>query len=37
MTPQDRITRSHIAIMRSKEFCMFSGVLSVGDIESTLR
>lgn len=33
MTPQDRITRSHIAIMRSKEFCMFSGVLSVGDIE----
>ena len=33
LSPQDRITKSHIAIMRSKEFCMFSGVLSVGDVK----
>jgi predicted metal-dependent peptidase len=32
MTPQDRVTKSHIAIMRSPEFCMFSGVLSVGKV-----
>lgn len=32
MTPQDRVTKSHIAIMRSKEFCLFSGVLSIGDV-----
>ena len=33
--PQDRVTKSHIAIMRSKEFCMFSGVLSIGKVEFT--
>jgi len=33
LSPQDRVTKSHIAIMRSKEFCMFSGVLSVGDVK----
>ena len=33
--PSDRITKSHIAIMRSKEFCMFSGVLSIGKVEMT--
>lgn len=32
MTPQDRVTKSHIAIMRSKEFCLFSGILSIGDV-----
>ena len=35
MTPQDRVTKSHIAIMRSKEFCMFAGVLSIGDVKFT--
>ena len=33
--PSDRITKSHIAIMRSKQFCMFSGVLSIGKVEMT--
>lgn len=35
MTPQDRLTKAHISIMRSKEFCMFSGVLSIGDVTFT--
>jgi len=33
--PRDRITKAHIAIMRSPEFCMFSGVLSIGKLEMT--
>jgi predicted metal-dependent peptidase len=32
LTSEQRITKSHIAIMRSKEFCMFAGVLSVGKV-----
>lgn len=32
LTSEQRVTKSHIAIMRSKEFCMFSGVLSVGKV-----
>lgn len=35
LTQQDRVTKSHIAIMRSKEFCMFSGVLSIGSLQFT--
>lgn len=35
LTPEQRVTKSHITIMRSKEFCMFSGVLSVGKVEFT--
>ena len=30
--PEDRVTKAHIRIMTSPEFCMFSGVLSIGDI-----
>ena len=32
LTQEQRVTKSHIAIMRSKEFCMFAGVLSVGKV-----
>lgn len=32
LSPRDRIIKAHISIMRSKEFCMFAGVLSVGDV-----
>lgn len=35
LTSEQRITKSHIAIMRSKEFCMFAGVLSVGKVMFT--
>lgn len=35
LTAQERITKSHISIMRSKEFCLFSGVLSIGKVEFT--
>jgi predicted metal-dependent peptidase len=35
LTPQERVTKAHISIMRSKEFCMFAGVLSVGKVEFT--
>ena len=33
--PEDRGTKAHIRIMTSPEFCMFSGVLSIGDITFT--
>ena len=32
---KERVTAGHISIMRSKEFCMFSGVLSLGKITFT--
>ena len=32
LTSEQRVTKAHIAVMRSKEFCMFSGVLSVGKV-----
>ena len=32
LTQEQRVTKSHIAIMRSKQFCMFAGVLSVGKV-----
>ena len=32
LTSEQRVTKSHIAIMRSKQFCMFAGVLSVGKV-----
>lgn len=32
LTSEQRVTKAHIAIMRSKEFCMFAGVLSVGKV-----
>jgi len=35
LTSEQRITKSHIAIMRSKQFCMFAGVLSVGKVSFT--
>jgi len=35
LTSEQRVTKSHIAIMRSKEFCMFAGVLSVGKVKFT--
>ena len=35
LTSEQRVTKSHIAIMRSKQFCMFAGVLSVGNVEFT--
>lgn len=35
LTSEQRITKSHIAIMRSKQFCMFAGVLSVGKVMYT--
>jgi len=34
-SPEDRVTKAHIRIMTSPEFCMFSGVLSIGDITFT--
>lgn len=37
LTAEQRVTRAHITIMRSMEFCMFSGVLSIGNIEFTDR
>tara|TARA_R110000764_G_scaffold228272_1_gene318758 strand:- start:517 stop:1710 length:1194 start_codon:yes stop_codon:yes gene_type:complete len=33
--PEDRVTKAHIKIMTSPEFCMFSGVLSVGKVTYT--
>jgi predicted metal-dependent peptidase len=35
LTSEQRVTKSHIAIMRSKQFCMFAGVLSVGKVNFT--
>lgn len=35
LTSEQRVTKSHIAIMRSKQFCMFAGVLSVGKVMYT--
>ena len=35
LTSEQRVTKSHIAIMRSKQFCMFAGVLSVGKVMFT--
>jgi len=32
LTSEQRVTKAHIAVMRSKEFCMFSGVLSIGKV-----
>tara|TARA_R110001592_G_scaffold5632_1_gene31008 strand:- start:2340 stop:3530 length:1191 start_codon:yes stop_codon:yes gene_type:complete len=32
---KERVTAGHISIMRSREFCMFSGVLSLGEITFT--
>ena len=32
LSAQDRIIKAHISIMRSKQFCMFAGVLSVGKV-----
>ena len=33
--PKDRVTKAHIKIMTSPEFCMFSGVLSIGGVTFT--
>lgn len=35
LTSEQRVTKAHIAVMRSKEFCMFAGVLSVGKVVFT--
>ena len=35
LTSEQRVPKSHIAIMRSKQFCMFAGVLSVGKVSFT--
>lgn len=35
LTQQERVTKAHISIMRSPQFCMFSGVLSIGDVKFT--
>lgn len=35
MNALDRIKRSHVAIMRHKKFCTFSGLLSCGKVEIT--
>lgn len=35
LTSEQRVTKSHISIMRSKEFCLFAGVLSVGKVVFT--
>ncbi len=35
LTSEQRVTKSHISIMRSKEFCLFAGVLSVGSVKFT--
>tara|TARA_R110000772_G_scaffold32788_4_gene80071 strand:- start:4217 stop:5389 length:1173 start_codon:yes stop_codon:yes gene_type:complete len=33
LTPQQRVTKAHISIMRHPELCMFSGVLSIGEVK----
>ena len=33
MTPLDRIKKSHVAIMRHKKFCAYSGLLACGSVE----
>ena len=33
LSAEQRVTKSHITIMRSAEFCLFAGVLSVGKVE----
>ena len=35
MNASDRIKKSHVAIMRHKKFCAFSGLLSCGKVEIT--
>lgn len=35
MNSQQRVTKSHISIMRSKQFCLFAGVLAVGKVTFT--
>ena len=35
LTSQQRVTKSHISIMRSKQFCLFAGVLSIGKVTFT--
>lgn len=35
LTPEQRVTKSHISIMRSKQFCLFAGVLSIGKVTFT--
>jgi predicted metal-dependent peptidase len=35
MNASDRIKKSHVAIMRHKKFCTFSGLLSCGKVEIT--
>jgi predicted metal-dependent peptidase len=35
MNASDRIKKSHVAIMRHKKFCTFSGLLSCGKVEVT--
>lgn len=33
LTPQERITRAKVTLMRSKEFCLYSGLLVLGKME----
>lgn len=33
MTPQQRIQRAHVQLMRSKEFCGLSGILMCGEVK----
>ena len=35
LNSQQRVTKSHISIMRSKQFCLFAGVLSIGKVTFT--
>jgi len=35
LTAKEKVTRSHISIMRSEMFCMFAGVLSIGELKIT--
>jgi predicted metal-dependent peptidase len=35
LTSEQRVTKSHISIMRSKQFCLFAGVLSIGKVTFT--
>jgi predicted metal-dependent peptidase len=35
MNASDRIKKSHVAIMRHKKFCTFSGLLACGKVEIT--
>lgn len=35
LNAMQRVTKSHISIMRSKQFCLFAGVLSVGKVTFT--